>query len=108
MAHFHSYSFVCVPTDGPLVPASVLELARAAVRDGTAETLSVNYGNFHYELEQVPSPVGYPPMGLWAILRWARPLARAAAEQAHGTDGNQAAAAEQSSDGNLGAVRDVD
>jgi len=84
-----SYSFVCVPTEDPKVPASVIELARAATRDGTAETLSVNYSNFHYELEKVPS-VGYD---LWAIQRWSNPGPFVSlAEQARGTDGNQGAA----------------
>jgi len=102
--------FVCVPADGPSTPAFVLDLARAAVRDGVAETLAVTYGTFYYEMEQVPSPVDYPPFNLWAIIRWpvgdppvlsrwtklrrnSGGLARAAAEQAHGTD--QAESSEQ-------------
>ena len=65
---FGSYSFVGVPTDGPLVPAVVLDMARAAVRDGVAETLAVNYDKFHYEVVQICGVT--PLMALWVIQRW--------------------------------------
>ena len=65
---FGSYSFVGVPTDGPLVPAVVLDMARAAVRDGVAETLAVHYDKFHYELVQICGVT--PLMAIWVIQRW--------------------------------------
>jgi len=76
------HSFVCVPAVGPPVPASVLERARAAVRDGTAETFHEHYahyrqwaGNFcnmHYELEHVHEdrPEVHQPAAYWAIRQW--------------------------------------
>ena len=69
-----SYSFVCVPVEDPKVPASVIEVARAAVRDGVAETCCLNYSNVHYKLDKVPSVSSYD---VWAIHRLpAAPLQR--------------------------------
>jgi len=93
--------FVCVPSDGPRTPESVINLARAAVRDGVGTSFAITYGEFYYELELMNDSItGYLGHNFWAILRWTvrHPYAGLVprlpmAEQAHGTD--QAGSSEQ-------------
>jgi len=97
MARFGSHSLVAVPTDGPLVPEAILDMARAAVWEGVPDTFAVIYGTFHYELFSISENLS-EFMSIWVIQRWPLTRAEVARGLRFGGAATSAGQAEQSSD----------